>query len=180
MKKFFTFILVSAMALSMVACGDGKKKSSSKDNDSSKPDDKVTIEDNGNTEVEQNPVEMVFHPATSADTGAYATIKVSADIKMDDTSAWLGLCPEGKDYITELEADDVDVIWFNYADREEGEPYVYACDFSSVEDGTYALVVATSDDENVGYVVIQLSMTKAGEKLTFDYTNAKIKERPAK
>ena len=98
---------------------------------------------------------------------------------MDDDSAWLGLCPEGTDYITELEADEADVIWFYSEPREDGDPYVYACDFSGVEDGTYALVVTTSDDASVGYVVIQLSMTKDGDSLTFDYSNARIKERPA-
>lgn len=200
MKKLLALILVCAMALSMVACS-GKKDS---DKDDSKPTSTATPEaapegtdtpdttpevtpegtetpdDPGNTPLQPNPVELVFHPATSAATGAYATIKVSADIKMDDESAWLGLCPAGKDYITELEADEVDVVYFYAEAREDGEPYVFACDFESVEDGTYALTISTSDDENVGYVVIQLSMTKDGDKITFDYTDAKIKERPAK
>ncbi len=83
-----------------------------------------------NTAVDVNPVETVFFPAVSSETGAYATIKVSADVELDDNTAWLGLCPAGTDYITELEADEVDVVWFYPDDREEGEAYIYACDFS--------------------------------------------------
>lgn len=167
MKKVLAVLFAGAMVFSLVSCGADKK------------------EDTGNAagnvnQTESNPVEDVFHAAASSATGAYATIKISADVKMDDTTAWLGLCPAGKDYITELEADEADVIWFNADSREDGDPYVFACDFSSVEDGTYAVVAATSDDENVGYVVIQLEMTKSGEKLSFNYENAKIKERPSK
>ncbi len=190
MKKIITLLLVCTMALGMVACGGDKKESSSNENSSNnsantvtKPaetDSTNTTPDSGNTQEEVNPVELAFFPKTSTDAGAYATIKVSEKVKMDDETAWLGLCPDGKDYITEAEADEVDVIYYYSDAREEGDPYVFACDFSDVQDGTYALIVATSDDENVGYVVIQLSMTKAGDKLTFDYSNAKIKERPAK
>lgn len=181
MKKHLALILAGVMAFSVAACGKGTDESSAKP---SEEGSKVTSSaekpaQNGG-EIAVNPVETLFRPSTSSAVGAYATIKVSADVKMDDESAWLGLCPTGKDYITELEADEVDVIWYNYEAREEGDPYVFACDFESVEDGTYALVVATSDDENVGYVVIQLEMTKKGEELSFDYTNAKLKERPAK
>lgn len=182
MKKLFKLALVCAMVLSMAACGDSKKSSTANETNSSKPADNTatTTAGNDSSAPDVNPVELVFHPATSSATGAYATVKVSADIKMDDESAWLGLCPEGKDYITEAEADEVDIIYYYAEAREEGDPYVFACDFEDVEDGTYALTISTSDDESVGYVVIQLSMTKAGDKLTFDYSNAKIKERPAK
>lgn len=195
MKKIITLVLICAMALSMVACG-GKKESSDNKGDSTPSSTSTsdatdtapnntdssnnTPDDSSNSPVDVNPVELLFFPKTSADADAYATIKVSADVKMDDESAWLGLCPAGKDYITEAEADDADVIWFGLEGREDGDPYVFSCDFESVADGTYALVVATSDDAEVGYVVIQLSMTKAGEELKFDFTNAKLNERPAK
>lgn len=175
MKKLIIFLMVGIIVLSMAACGS---KGSSLTGDAEKT--KAESSKSESSEVERNPVESVFFPATSSETGAYATIKVSKDVKMDDESAWLGLCPAGKDYITEIEADDVDVIWFNADAREENDPYIFACDFSSVEDGKYALVVATSDDENVGYIVIQLEMSKKGDKLDFDFENAKLKERPAK
>lgn len=125
-----------------------------------------------------NPVESVFKATSS---GAQATVKLDASVKMDDTSAWLGLCPAGKTYVTELEADEVDVVWYNADAREkESDPYVFSCDFSDVADGTYAVVVATSDDENVGYIAVQLEMTKAGNKLTFNFEGAKLNKRPAK
>ena len=171
MKKSILFILLAAV-LALTAVGCGKKP-----NDTADPNTGSGIISENNS---QNPVQQIFHPAASAAAGAYATIQVSSDIQFDDPSAWLGLCPAGKDYITELEADDADVIWFNADVREnDTDPHVFACDFSSVEDGTYALVITSSDDENVGYVIVQLEMTKKGDTLTFNYDNAKIKERPA-
>ena len=169
-QRMILIMMAAVLSLAIIGCG---KQQSSADPSGDNGKDSQT------TQNEPNSVESIFHPATSSATGAYATIKVSADIKFDDPSAWLGLCPAGKDYITELEADDADVIWFN-ADvvEKDTDPHVFSCDFSSVEDGTYALVVTSSDDENVGYVIIQLEMTKKGDKLTFNYDNAKIKERP--
>lgn len=171
MKKYLAFLLAVMMVLSLTACGGGKKPE-----ETAAPQNTAVA---GNTSETLGVVEGLFHPATSSATGAYATIKISSDVKLDDETAWLGLCPAGKDYITEAEADDAQVIWFYYDAREEGDPYVYSCDFSSVEDGTYALVVNTSDDENIGYVIIQLLMTKDGDKVTFDYTDAKYNDRPS-
>ncbi len=177
MKKLAALLLTGILALSLAACG---KPAASNSGD--KPNGTSAEEANNAGEVQVNPVELAFFPKTSSDAPAYATIKVSETVKMDDESAWLGLCPAGKDYITELEADEVDIIWFSMDGKEdfEKDPTVFSCDFGSVEDGTYALVVATSDDAEVGYVVIQLEMTKKGDLLEFDFANAKLNERPAK
>lgn len=179
-KKLLATVLTGAMVFALAACGSAPANTSGQGNGSagSSAQTGSSTQSGGSSQTEVNPVMLAFHPATQ---GSYATIKVDSSIKMDDESAWLGLCPAGKDYITELEADEVDVVWFNADAREaDSDPYVFACDFEPVEDGTYALVVATSDDENVGYVVIQLTMEKKGDSLNFDYTDAKIKERPAK
>lgn len=169
MKKVITLILSVLMVVSLTACGSSDKPSS----DAGKTEQNSTQGTTQGTTEQINPVEKVFKAGTSSRTGAYATITVSSDVKLDE-SAWLGLCPAGKNYITEEEADDVDVIWFAFEGRDEGDPYVFACDFSDVEDGTYALVVTSSDEASVGYVVLQLLMTKDGEKVTFDYTDAKL------
>lgn len=174
MKKILALILVCLTALSLFACGK-----SAGDTPKDTTPVQNTTPNGGNSSGTQNPVSSLFFPATSPATGAYATIKIAASVKMDDESAWLGLCPAGKNYITEEEADEVDVIWFHAEPREENDPYVFACDFTEVEDGTYALVVCTSDEASVGYVVIQMAMTKSGEKLTFDIDNAQLKSRPA-
>ena len=183
MKKILSLILALAMVLSLAACGASEAPdpvpTDPAQNAATDTADTTDTTPTDSTPATVNPVELLFYPATSPATGAYATIKISADVKLDDESAWLGLCPTGKDYITEAEADDVDVIWFNPDAREDGDPAVFACDFESVEDGTYAVVVATSDDENVGYIVIQLEMTKNGDSISFDYSNAKLNERPA-
>ena len=171
MKRFSALLLALVMTVSLTACGGGQKPAEAPAQQTAAP--------SGTDSQKENLVESLFHPATSSATGAYATIEISADVKLEDETAWLGLCPAGKDYITEEEADDVDVIWFAYDAREKGEPYVYSCDFSSVDDGTYALVVTSSDDASIGYVVIQLLMTKDGDKISFDYSNAKYNEHPS-
>lgn len=177
-KRALTVILAGVLACCLAACGSSANSTQQTAGNGGASAQTQTQTGTTQNAPDVNPVELLFHPAKS---GSYATIKVDSTVQMDDESAWLGLCPAGKDYITELEADEVDVIWFNADAREaDSDPYVFACDFESVEDGTYALVVATSDDENVGYVAIQLTMEKKGDSLTFDYTDAKIKERPAK
>lgn len=181
MRKVTAFALVCTMVFALAACGkkpteDKKTTDATQENPVSAQETKDDTSEPQQGVVDVNPVELLFHPAKA---GSYATIKVDASVKMDDESAWLGLCPAGKDYITESEADEVDVIWYSLDWRDnEDDPYVWACDFSEVEDGTYALVIATSDDENVGYIAIQLTMVKDGENLTFDYSNAELKERP--
>lgn len=171
-KKIILLLVVAVLTITMTACGSKEVKDEPKKENNTVQNEKTNIENGVNS------VELVFHPATTSN---YATVKVDSKIKMDDTSAWLGLVPQGKDYITELEADEVDIIWWGLEPREnDDDPYVWACDFETVDDGKYDVVIATSDDENVGYVVIQLSMEKKGDKITFDYENAKIKERPTK
>lgn len=169
MKKKLSVVLMVVVLLTMTACGTKTNSEEGKT---------TTNSSNGQVNVGTNSVSDVFQPETSAN---YATVKVDSKIKMDDTSAWLGLVPSGKDYITELEADEVDIIWWSLESREEEtDPYVWKCNFEDVEDGKYDVVIATSDDENVGYVVIQLSVEKKGDNIKFDLSNAKIKERPTK
>lgn len=190
MKKIVASILTGMMILSMTACGTASSSDSGAASSSTSTTTSTTTSSNADSTsnagdstesdvpANVNPVELMFFPKTS---GSYATIKIDATkVTMDDESAWLGLVPAGKDYVTELEADEVDVIWFSLEGgrEDDSDPYVFACDFESVEDGRYALVVATSDDENVGYIAIQLEMVKDGDSLTFDYSNAQIKERP--
>lgn len=179
MKKYISIILAALMAASLASCSKSEPQSTTAPVDNTVSTTVSTADTPAPVAPEETAVEDVFNPSVSDTAGAYATIKISSDVKMDDESAWLGLCPAGYVYTTELEADEQDVIWFNADYREnESDPYVFACDFNSVEDGQYALVVATSDDENIGYVVIQLEMTKSGDKLTFDYSSARLNERP--
>lgn len=198
MKKLIVALLTTAMLFSFAACSftenidlgnnstqsstdsdNSKKDDSKKDDDSNSGESQVTVAQNDEDAKYGigNPVHEVFTAGYSSATGAYATISVSSEIKME-ADAWVGLCPAGVFYLDEREADDVDVIWFNADWREDGDPYVFACDFSDVEDGTYALVVATSDDEEVGYIVIQVQITKNGDSIDFDYSEAKLNEKP--
>ena len=174
MKKFLALIIAGILTVSLTACGS---KGSESDASESAPSSSTEVQPEAKG---SNPAANNFIPATSSQTPNYATIKILPTVKMDGDDAWLGLCPAGKDYITEAEADAEDIIYF-YAEPKEDEKdsTVFACDFESVEDGTYALVVCTSDDESIGYVAIQMNMTKKNGELTFDYDSAQLRERPA-
>jgi len=180
MKKIWALVLIVIMVASLSACG-AKKSSVTVTTDDTASGKATQTATQNTTAVKSNPAADNFIPGHSSAIPDYATISILPEIKMDDETAWLGLCPLGKDYITELEADEADVIWFRADDKlDENDKTVFACDFEGVEDGTYALVVCTSDDENVGYVVIQMNMTKKNGDLSFDLENAQLKERPKK
>ena len=172
MKKYIALLLAAVMVLSMAACGKKPADNGGTSQTEAAPQQTATV---GSEQVPQlSQVESMMKTATS---GASATITVSGELKLEQ-DAWLGLCPSGKTYITEEEADDVVVIWFAYDGHEEGDPYVFSCDFSDVEDGTYALVLTNSDDAAIGYVVLQLQMIKKGDSITFDYKDAVFHEAP--
>jgi len=180
MKKYFTILIAFAMLLCLAACsGKSGNTSSGDDNKATATTKPASTQNNDANSGTVNPVQEVFRAGYSSATGAYATIKIDASLKME-SDAWLGLCPTGTYYYDEREADDVDVIFWNAEFREDGDPYVFACDFSEVEDGTYALVVATSDSEDVGYIAIQVQMTKNGDFIAFDYSDAKLNDAPNK
>jgi len=172
MKKVIACVVVGMMVVALASCGN--KPAENTTNAAQSQESRTSAQEDQGNEVQD-----VFYPHSSYDS-AYATIEVNESIEMDDNTAWLGFCPAGKDYVTELEADEADIIWWAAEAYEKGERAVFACDFGSVEDGKYALVVCTSDDETVGYVVIQMDIEKKGDKLTFDYDSAELKDRPAK
>lgn len=164
MKKTIVLLLTAVMILSMAACGE--KPADNGGTSQGEPVSQQTSDSVGGEELSR--IETMMSVDAS---GANVIITVSGELKLEQ-DAWLGLCPTGKTYITEEEADDVDVIWFAYDGREEGTPYVFDCDFSDIDDGTYALVLTNSDDAAIGYVVLQLQMTKESDGVTFDYKNA--------
>jgi len=177
MKKIITAILAAALLFCLVGCGSKPADSSSAAASGSAGTAASSAQ--STQSGSSNPVQDVFSARTSSATGAYATVVIQPEIELME-NAWIGLCPAGEDYLNERAADDVDVWWTDADAREDGDPYVFACDFESVEDGTYAVVVATSDDEDVGYIVIQLEMTKKGDSVSFDFSNAKLNKAPAK
>lgn len=104
--------------------------------------------------------------------------RLSHRVELDDSSAWLGLCPAGRDYLSEEEAEEAAIVRYTFEMRPGDSFDEVPVNFGLVEDGTYALVVATSDEPGIGYVVIQVEMTKTDNRCTFRYEDGKINERP--
>ena len=93
-------------------------------------------------------------------------------------NAWLGLVPAGKEYVTEEEADEVDIFWVgpdNYSGKSADENYkfsFYGEDIASIEDADYIMVLCDNDDG--GKVILQFPLTKSGVELIPDFSKLKV------
>lgn len=110
--------------------------------------------------------------------GESVVFTASLDFKLADSSAWLGVIPTGTKYEKEADADDVDLLYCYAANYDDEKKTSYRFEFSkeyffSVGDGTYDLILTSSDDGEVGRVLLQIGLEIKGEKITLDYENKK-------
>ncbi len=102
----------------------------------------------------------------------------SLDFKLEDSSAWLGVIPTGTKYEKEADADDVDMLYCyvsNY-DDETKSSYRFEFDkeyFHGIGDGTFDMVLTSSDNGEIGKVLLQIGIEIKGEKITLDFENRK-------
>lgn len=110
--------------------------------------------------------------------GESVVFTASLDFKLDDSTAWLGIIPTGIKYEKEADADNVDIIYCyasNY-DDENKKNYRFEFEktmFFAIGDGTYDMVLTSSDDENIGKVLLQIGIEIKGETITLDFENQK-------
>ena len=106
----------------------------------------------------------------TSDGGSYSFM-FSSELKLYE-NAWLGLCPAGKSYKTELEADEDDTFWVNpdnFYGKAANEDYVFKIsseDIAMFEDGEYTMVLCDNDDE--GKVILYFPLVKNGAELIPD------------
>ena len=94
-------------------------------------------------------------------------------------NSWLGVVPAGKEYKTEGEADEVDLIWINPDAYEENQttPYKFTYDnndLAGIGDGSYLMVLCENDDEESSKVFFYFPITIKGTTITVDLSKIVI------
>ena len=168
MKKSLVFLaLMMVLVLTIAACG---KKPASNGETASGGNSSA----NGTAaQGEDKNDEVGF--ATEGDRIVFTA---SLDFKLEDSTAWLGVIPTGTKYEKEADADDVDIIYCYVANFDDEKKTNYRFEFESeyffgVGDGTYDMVLNSSDDEAVGKVLLQIGIEIKDGKVTLDYENKK-------
>lgn len=172
MKKLLALTLIMVMALSFAAC------SGAKDADETATEPPQTTDFSTNTtsidksdivvDADKNDVAM----ETEAE---YIVFNVDLGFKLE-SDAWLGVIPTGTIYENEVDADDVDIL-YTYCENLDADGAVshrFAFEkeyFYGIEDGIYDMVLCSSDDEEIGKVLLQIGMEKNGDKIVLDYEN---------
>lgn len=110
--------------------------------------------------------------------GEIVVFTVSSDLKLDDSSAWLGIIPTGTKYEKEVDADEVDMVYCYAANYDDENKKNYRFEFEKeyffgVGDGIYDMVLTSSDDESIGKVLLQIGIEIKGDKITLDFENKK-------
>jgi len=168
MKRGILAILL-VMTLALCISGCGKKSGSDASADKSTGG---TASAGDTTSAGEEESQMEF-----GNEGEYVVFNADLSFALE-SDAWLGVIPTGTIYEKEIDADDVDII-YTYCENldDEGiEKYRFAFDkdyFYSIEDGTYDLVLCSSDDGEVGKVLFQCGLEKKGNKFELDYKNNK-------
>ena len=139
MKKILIAILVLAMTFALVACG-AKQESKPKDDDTENSGSNSGSDSGSeNTENGEASEKIGF-----AKEGEYIVFKVSGSFKLTE-SAWMGIVPAGVEYKTEVEADEVDILYeypWEYAEMKAGDDYLFKFptdSIGSIEDGNYII-----------------------------------------
>ena len=88
-------------------------------------------------------------------------------------NTWLGVVPAGKEYKTEGEADEVDLIWINPDTYEENQttPYKFSYDnndLAGIGDGDYLMVLCENDDDESSKVFFYFPISIKGGSIKVD------------
>lgn len=177
MKKKIGIIAI-ALAFLLVVAGCGNSKDEAKDEAKKDTSTSVVV-----TESTTEPAETVTHDALDNKAAVISTTSDTVEFKvalgyplMED--AWLGFVPTGTMFKTEAEADEEDFLYVycsNY-DFDGATSYLFEFDkeqIDSIEDGSYDLVLCSSDNEEVGRIMFQIGIDKQGDNLTLDFANEK-------
>lgn len=168
MKKSLVFLaLVMVLALTMNACG---KKSASNDETASGGNSSA----NGTAAQKDDENDEV----TFTTDGDLVVFTASPEFKLEDSTAWLGVIPTGTRYEKEADADDADMVYCYVANFDDEKKTNYRFEFEKdyffgVGDGTYDMVLNSSDDGAIGKVLLQIGIEIKGGKITLDYENKK-------
>ena len=157
MKKFLTFVIVLAMAVSVAAC-----KKASPAGGANTPTNQA-VDAQGTKQIEYTIQ------------GQIITFKVNRSLPLE-TDSWIGFCSKGS-YIYEDNADDACIVYAYYEELEnETDDYTFLLSSEGIEDGEYTMVLCNTD--NSGYVIGSWSITIKEGLPTVDLSGFKVNSKP--
>lgn len=170
-SKLTCVLLAAIMMFALCACSSGKSSQNANAQNKPAAETKADAGSNGNSASKDSSVKV------SSSGGNYIfTVDPSYKIKQE---SWMGICPAGKSYKTEGEADEDDIIWMNPQPFEEGKnaPYEFHFneeDIKSIEDGDYTMVLCEDDDVETSKCYLYFPITIKGSTLTADFSKIVI------
>ena len=170
--KIFCALLAGIMMLSaLCACSSGK--GTQNNNNQSKPAADIEVED-----VDTNNAASKDVGVEVSSSDGYIIFKVDPSFRVKDVS-WMGICPAGKSYKTEGEADEDDIMWMNpeYIEEGKNDPFefrFYEEDIKSIEDGEYTMVLCEDDGDESSKCFFYFPITIKGSKITPDFSKIVI------
>lgn len=172
MKKLLALALVTVMTISFAACSKNAEEPETTESTQAQTTvaQSTTAPADESNDIDENDVAMETEDE-------YVVFNTSLDFQLE-SDAWLGVIPTGTIYENEVDADEVDIA-YTYCENLDmdgavNHRFAFEKDyFNSIEDGTYDLVLCSSDNEEIGKVLLQIGMEKNGEQITLDYENSK-------
>ena len=169
--KFVCALLAGIMIFALCACSSGKGGQNTNAQNKPAAESKADAGNNGNSAAKDSSVKVT-------NSGGYYIFTVDPSFKIT-SSSWMGICPAGKSYKTEGEADEDDIIWMNPQPFEEGSnaPYEFHFneeDIKGVGDGEYTMVLCEDDDVESSKCYLYFPVKISGSTITPDFTKMVI------
>lgn len=171
-SKIVCALLAGIMMISaLCACSSGKATKDTEERSKPAAETKAEEEKADNTAAKDSGVKM----STS---DGYIIFKVDPSFNVIENS-WMGICPAGKSYKTEGEADEDDIMWTSPEYVEEGknkpfEFWFYEEDITGIEDGEYTMVLCEDDGLESSKCFFYFPITIKGSKINADFSKIVI------
>ena len=164
-KMICTLLAGMIMLSSLCACSSAKDNKNNDDNGKPAADTNIEEGNTGSAEAKDAGVKV-----SSSD--GYIIFKVDPSFHVTSAS-WMGICPAGRNYKNEGEADEEDLIWFSPEPFEEGQkdPFefrIFEEDINAIEDGEYTMVLCEDDGVESSKCFLCFPVTVKGSKLSAD------------
>jgi ABC-type Fe3+-hydroxamate transport system substrate-binding protein len=168
--KLVSIVLATALMAS-VLCACASNKDSNNGGDKNTPATTAAAAGDSNAQATDNRVIV-------SGEGNKIVFTIDSSFKLKPNS-WLGIVPAGRDYKTEGEADEVDLIWINPDTYEEGQttPFKFTYDnedLARIGNGEYIMVLCENDDDPDSKVFLYFPVKITGIIITADLSKLVI------
>ena len=174
-------VLVAAMCLmSMAGCSKKKEETKKNKDKSEQKKESVTekaseVVDDVKTSTDESSQDNTFVELADTNEKIVFSVVPDYDLKQD---SWMGIVPAGKDYKKEVDADEVDILYYYVlnAEKKASETYIFEFmkeDVKGLDDGKYSMVLCDTD-EDTGKVLLQFPIEKKGTEIIPDFSSLKF------